>query len=109
MRAATKSTNDTDQVHYETARRVRGLLNRLAESNLHTIVPQLEQLYEAGPRHVVVEEIIDQLLQVCVLGGWVQSMQVHASAMCSWVGIVHASAMWLQVQCMQCWLVGWVC
>lgn len=55
------STSDTESLS-RLRRQIQGLLNRLSEANLVTILRDIEQLYQSNPRQYVTSTLIDLLL-----------------------------------------------
>jgi len=55
------STSDTESLS-RLRRQTQGLLNRLSEANLITILRDIEQLYQSNPRQYVTSTLIDLLL-----------------------------------------------
>lgn len=45
-------------------RQIQGLLNRLSESNLVSILAEVEKIFQTNPRHYVVSNLIDRLLNL---------------------------------------------
>lgn len=59
------SSSDTEQL-LRLRRQIQGLVNRLTESNLVSILGDIEQIYRANPRHHVTATLVDLLLaSVC--------------------------------------------
>ena len=62
------SSGDAEANHY-LRRETQGLLNRLSEANLLSILREVEQLYQDNPRQYVTSTLIDLLLaSLCIKG-----------------------------------------
>ncbi|CAB0038348.1 unnamed protein product [Trichogramma brassicae] len=70
-------------------RQIKGLLNRLAESNMHTIVNQLEELYMSNSRNDMNEMLVRLMLDSIVSPVMTAERLVSEHMMC--VAILHAN------------------
>ncbi|KAL7306624.1 hypothetical protein TKK_0001305 [Trichogramma kaykai] len=70
-------------------RQIKGLLNRLAESNMHTIVNQLEELYMSNSRNDMNEMLVRLMLDSIVSPVMAAERLVSEHMMC--VAILHAN------------------
>ncbi|XP_014208046.1 nucleolar MIF4G domain-containing protein 1 [Copidosoma floridanum] len=89
---AIRQRNDNSEMNeklVQLKRQMKGLLNRLAESNIHSIVSQLDELYMSNSRNDMNEMITNLMLESIVAPVFTPERLITEQMMC--VAILHAN------------------